>query len=163
MRDLDDIIGNDLLELPIRGKTYRIPPMGYQDGLRLKMAAEAPEGADGPSNEEMLRLPLGPVLDEMRADNVPEAWILRAALTATAEAMAGRKVAELTWENGPDPEALAAQVAAMTGGQATNRATRRAAASTTRKRASGTGTTTGREISQPKITSTGQRSSRRGR
>jgi len=127
-RDWDEVTA---LPLPIRGKTYRVPPMSAAAVLRYTVVREAiekyladlkdiPEGAEAPevppearlSDEELFEITLGPLLTEMRADGVPEAAIIRAALVVIADEREGRDVAEYLWEHGPSPEALAASMQA---------------------------------------------------
>jgi len=127
-RDWDEVTA---LPLPIRGKTYVVPPMSAAALLRHNVVREAiekyladvkdlPDGAEWPevpaagrmSDEEFFEITLGPVLAEMRADGVPEAAIIRASLVVLADAREGRDVAEYLWEHGPSPEGLAASMEA---------------------------------------------------
>ncbi|GAB3389146.1 hypothetical protein GCM10027568_10990 [Humibacter soli] len=117
------------LELPMRGKTYTIPPMTLEAGLRLRplLSGETPEDL---TDEEVVKLTLGATHREMVADGVPEAWIQRAILVAMAEFQSGRVAAELIWKTGGDPKAVQAEVRKTTN-RAQRRSKRTAAASTT--------------------------------
>lgn len=107
------------LELPIRGKLYRVPAMTLDAGLRLKpfLEGKIPEGI---TDEELARLTLGDTYDVMVADNVPAAAVQRAMLTALAEYESGRTAAEILWRTGGDPKAIESEVRKVT-----NRAQRR--------------------------------------
>lgn len=94
------------LALPIAGKTYTIPPVPYDVGLRLT-AGDA-ESIDAMSPDEFRRTFLGAALDQMAADNVPLVYVARAALTALADFQGGRTVAEAMWASGGSPKALEA-------------------------------------------------------
>ena len=158
--DWDDVAG---ISLPISGKTYAIRPLNRSQGLKLEVAEEAvADGApleDQMSNEDFQRLLLGPMLDEMRGDDVPDTAILRAALTAHAAHKYGIDVAEHMWKHGPSPEALAASMKAATEGSTISPATA-AGRSSTKKPASTSGTTSKR---QPARKSPGRRSATSGR
>jgi hypothetical protein len=121
VRDIYEILTDECLQLPIGGKTYRIRPLGYKDELRIKAATALQEKAikdgqplkaDPLSDEDFQRMTLGDVLAEMRDDNVPAFVILRASLTAHAYSTHGLTIAEMVWESGPSPEALAASMQA---------------------------------------------------
>jgi len=117
------------LELPIRGKTYRIPAMSLETGLRLKpfLSGQVPKGM---TDAKLAQLTLGDAYDEMTADSVPVDAINRAMLVALAEYQSGRAAAELIWKTGGDPKAVEAEVKRVT-----NRAQRRS------KSSAGAGTT----------------------
>lgn len=115
LKDWQDTEVASLLELPINGKTYRIPALGHLDEIAIREEQARIRdggGASQMSDDEFMRLVLGPVLDEMRADNVPDRAIVHAVTVAHTDAVAGRAAAEALWEHGPDPEALAAARAA---------------------------------------------------
>lgn len=143
MRDLADILDDDHLDLPIRGKTYRVEQLGYRDGLRIRLATEAVQAGDTAKalelmpNDEYEQVMLGDALAQMRADNLPHGWIIRAVMTAQAWSTAGREVAEAMWESGPSPEALAASMQAARDDSTTSPNTpRRARSSSTKQPAS---------------------------
>lgn len=146
-KDITTII--EPLRLPVAGKTYTVPPVGYHDGLRMQ-AALADGSDDQVSDEEFLEIFLGTALDELRKDNVAPQYILRAALTAHAEWSTGsRDVAEVMWETGGDPKDLEAWKQAQLRSRpqdrkrpASKRSTRTGAASTTPSPASSSGTST---------------------
>jgi hypothetical protein len=118
-RDFTEVAQPDFLAVPINGKTYVIRPVGALDGIKLELQfAPVPEGgepAPAMTNEELFQITLGPVLAEMRADNVPVEAIARAAMTALADHQEGRAAAEAWWESGGLPERLAAYMAAKIG------------------------------------------------
>lgn len=101
------------LAFPIAGKTYTVGPVGFREGIKLQrvLVGEDDSLDDAPA-EEAWRLVLGPVYDEMVADNVPIEALSRAGLAALADFRFGREAAERTWESGLDPKALEAAVAA---------------------------------------------------
>lgn len=97
---------NDLVEplvLPIGDREYTIPPVTIGNGVRYRLFLE---GKEEISDDEAFRLFLGPALDQMTADDVPETARLRAFFTAQADFLRGRKVAEMIWETGGDPKAV---------------------------------------------------------
>ena len=104
----------DPLVLPIRTKTYEIPPAAAGDIVRWrrfadKMAEARTTGVqladeDVILTEDYLRMFLGSALDEMRADGVHEGVIEHAAATSSTDTMAGRDAAERVW-NSIDPKA----------------------------------------------------------
>jgi hypothetical protein len=130
------------LELPINGKTYTIPPVMLDDGIRLTDGLD-PKSATVLTDDEFYRIVLGPAWDEMKADYVTPSAIYLAGLTALADWKTSRAAAEVLWAAGGDPKAMRAPA---------NRAQRRStskstgAAPTTPKVASGT-TTTSRKTS----------------
>lgn len=146
-RDLDEFFA-DFLELPIGGKTYRVPDVPAADGLwaqriveeirKAKRAGDADAGKLDDGDERLLyQRMLGPVFDEMMADGVGWSKVTHAGMTAFIWATNDREAAEKYWESGGDPEALGSA------GSTQNRASRRAsaaAARTTQKRASTSGT-----------------------
>jgi hypothetical protein len=117
-KDYSEIV--EPLVLPIHGKSYTIPPIGIKDGLAFDAILKA-DDESSMSDEEFRRVFLGAALDEMRADNVPGPAVTRAAMTALADYQRGRDVAEVMWETGGDPRALAEREKAQT----PNRAARR--------------------------------------
>lgn len=153
MRDLDEVL--DLtLELPIRGKTYRVAPPDADTGNqllnRLAFGIAADAGID--LGEEQRRavevsddaMPdfgrqcLGPTLDEMVADKVPWPQVEFAITTAFYAWTVGKPFAEHYWESGGKPARPADQ---RPGEPTTATPTRTAAASTTPSSASASGTT----------------------
>lgn len=118
------------LELPIRGKLYKIPPMSFDTGLRLKpfLSGEIPEGI---TDEELAELTLGAAYKEMVDDGVPTPAINRAMLVALAEYQSGRAAAELIWKTGGDPKAVESEVKRLTN-RAQRRSKRTVAADTTK-------------------------------
>lgn len=104
---------DDELELPIKGKVYRVPPVDALVGLRLqrllllaRLSAQgvelSPEDAaelelDDNSQAELYKQLLGPVYDEMLADGVSYPHLERAGNTAVAFFVGGMEAAEAAW------------------------------------------------------------------
>ena len=144
--DLTELV--EPLELPIRGKTYRLPAVSYEDGLRLKSLLD---GEPDPSltDADVNRILLGDVRDEMEKDGVQAEWIGRVLLTALADYKSGRFSAEVMWRTGGDPKELDLLVKAVTPNRAARRASKRlpstGEASTTKRPASTSSTKTSRK------------------
>lgn len=104
MSDFSDF--NDLydpLVLPINGKSYTIPPVSFEAGVRINGIVD---GTDSLGDEEFFRLILGDVFDTMLTDKAPLAAISRAGQTALADFKYGRAMAEIMWKTGGDPKAV---------------------------------------------------------
>ncbi|GAA4684501.1 DUF7426 family protein [Streptomyces youssoufiensis] len=139
---------DDALELPIQGKTYRIPSPPAEDGLkvqqittlasRLVAGGEAVDTTllDDEEEVDLLRLCLGPVYDELCAAGVSWSWVRHAGLTAMFWIVSDIDTAQRYWETAGDPSRAApnreARRAAAKSGSA--------AASTTPRRGSTSGT-----------------------
>lgn len=93
------------LTLTVKGKQYAIEPLTFEQGLSLAARLD-PTASDRLTGEEFYRFFLGATFDALRADRVPEVYIVRAALTALADYQGGRDVAETMWRTGGDPKAL---------------------------------------------------------
>lgn len=134
------------LRLPINGKTYTIPPLTIAQGITLTEHLD-PESTAAPMNDaEFTRFMLGDALDEMIADGVPDDARKRAVFTALADHQRDRSAAELMWETGGDPKAIQeAVLRAQPQDHKPAATTRPAAARTTKRPASGTGTKTSRK------------------
>lgn len=143
-RDLSEVLDGGL-SLPYKGKSYTVPPVDAETGLRLQrlaeVAAQAAKAAetgepldtvalDDDAEVDLYRDALGTAYDEMLADRVPWPMLKLAGVTAWLDAAVSREAAEAYWNAAGDPEALAG-----------NRETRRAAARSTRRPASARGTT----------------------
>jgi hypothetical protein len=167
-KDLGDLLDAGL-SLPYQGKTYLVPPVDAETGLRFQrlaeVAAQAAQAAeagqvfeaellDDAGEVDLYRDALGPAYDAMIADRVPWPMLKVAAVTAWLDAAVSREAAEAYWNaaGAPDPEALAG-----------NRASRRAAARSTRPRASASGTTRTRKAAATEKGARGRRSSSAGR
>jgi len=126
------------LVFPIGGKKYTLPPLGIEEGLLL---AGIISGRDKrfakKSTDELWKLVLGPLWDEMVRDGVPMGAVTRVALAAVAENVYGRETAIKAWETGADPEALAAYLSKEA---ASTPSTRTGGAKKTPSRASTSGT-----------------------
>ncbi|MFE7017555.1 hypothetical protein ACFVAQ_45050 [Streptomyces sp. NPDC057651] len=138
---VDELLA-DGLELPLGGKTYRVPAPSAEIGLRttaiMQAAAVAADG--GQADEQVLadaaerdlyRDVLGSAHDEMVANGVQWTALKHAAITAMVWIVQSKEAAERYWNSGGDPSRLAP-----------NRAARRSsdAASSTRSRGSTSGT-----------------------
>lgn len=154
------------LALPIRGTTYTVPPVDAETGLRLQrlaevaakvaQAAESGDPLDGVALDDageidLYRDALGAAYDEMIADRVPWPALKVAGVTAWLDAAVSREAAEAYWNAAGDPELLAG-----------NRETRRAAARSTRRPASASGTTRARKGTAKATGTRGRRSSTTG-
>lgn len=109
------------LDLPIRGKVYRIPSADAETGIfcqrALELGAAALRGDDiSESDLAGLRLDdeqerdfnrrlLGDAYDEMVSDGVPWEFIKHAAQTVFAWTVQDRSAAEKVWKSGGRPEA----------------------------------------------------------
>jgi hypothetical protein len=131
-RDLTDILGP--ITLPVRGKTYTLPEISLEDGLRMHAAAA--NNAALPLSD-LIRIILGDVQQEMLDDHVPLSTIDRALWTGVADFQNGRETAEQVWEHGVPKEVLATLLAPLTEALTTQPG----AANTTKSPASGNGTT----------------------
>lgn len=162
-RDLSEVLDAGL-SLPIGGKTYLVPPVDAETGLRLQRLAELAAQAakavqtgegleeivvDDDQEVDLYRDALGPAYEQMVADRVPWPALKIAGVTAWLDAAVDRQTAEAYWNAAGDPERLAG-----------NRTTRRAAARSTRRPASGNGTTRTRTA---KTGTPGRKSSSAGR
>ncbi|WP_336214381.1 DUF7426 family protein [Nonomuraea sp. LPB2021202275-12-8] len=116
-KDLDDFF-SDGLELPVGGKTYRIPAPSAETGLFCQRLAEAgvaaAQGKDVPEVElddvrelELYQRVLGPVYAELIADGVSWPKLKHVAITAFMWVAGNEQAAEAYWEQGPSPEAQA--------------------------------------------------------
>lgn len=152
------------LRLPIGGKTYVIPPISATDGLwaqaLLNTAVAASAGAkvnvdatllDDDDERGLYARMLGPVYDELLADNQDWPTVQRVGVTAYLFFTVGEEPAVKYWEEGPGNV------------QAPNRATKRAAARSTRSRGSASGTTTPASKPTAAKRTPGAKSSRTGR
>lgn len=101
------------LTFPIAGKNYVTPPLGFTDGILLQriIAGEDDSLTDAPA-EDGWKLILGSAFDEMVADKVPMEAVARAGFAAMTDFQFGREQAEMVWESGIDPKALAASIRA---------------------------------------------------
>lgn len=150
--DLSEIL-DPTLRLPIRGKTYVIPPVSAAVGLRLqalravitrqKLTGSERESLRLGDNEELdlVRDCLGTAYGEMVADDVPWEHVKHAGMTAYIRWTTGEAAAETFWRS-PLGEALGAP---SSGRPKTPRTT--GAASTTKAPASGSGTRSRRKSS----------------
>lgn len=128
------------LELPYEGKSYRIPPVAADDGIRFALAADGKEGFEPISDDETFTMFLGEAHAEMLADRVPQAFIQRCLDTAMADHLAGRLVAQIMWETGGDPKAVKKYVTQNAPNRATRRSQSTGAATSTKRAASSSGT-----------------------
>lgn len=131
-KPLEEIEGP--IELTLRGKTYTLPVIMWEDGVRLQQLI-----ADGNGNYgEIVKVLLGPILPELAADGASSQLIDRVSAVALAEWRYGREAAERTWE---DPKALVDLNQAIQAAALAAMGTPSAEAATTRPPARGNGTT----------------------
>lgn len=136
-----------LLVLPIDETTnITLPKVSAENGFRLNGIIDGKDEAFlDEGSEELFKLVLGPLFDELVADpRIDAELIARISYTALADFRFGRTFAEATWETGGDPKALPAWLASRAPNRAAKRSTARAAAPTTKRPASTTGTRTSR-------------------
>jgi hypothetical protein len=140
LKDFNEVI--DRLILPINGKEYEIPLITVEGRARWEQeqARKDGDGVEPLSDDEFEHIFAGDVIDQMRADNVPDFSIQRALQTAFMYAIAGVDSAEIMWETGGSPKAIEALVQARLPNRASRRSKSTAAATTTRRPASGSGT-----------------------
>jgi hypothetical protein len=86
------------IELTLRGKTYTLPTIMWDHGVRLQQRI-----SEGMTMLELQAELLGPVLDQLKADGATAALIDRVANVAYADWRLGRDAAEQAWA---DPKAL---------------------------------------------------------
>lgn len=134
------------IRLPVQGKVYEVPPIGAKLGLLLARALEGDKKAVAEigRGDSFWGKMLGPVYQQMVADDVPMEVIGRAGFAVMADFQYDREAAERVWESGLDPEARAALMAAMQTGQVPTMGSLRspstAAANRTQRRANSSGT-----------------------
>lgn len=111
LRPYEEIIGP--LEFPYNGKVYSLPHVPFDASTKLTAILSGKDKTFAKKPViELWKLALGPLYDEMVADNVPLALVARAGLTAVTDWKQGREVAEIAWETGGNPAAIEAYVAA---------------------------------------------------
>lgn len=144
---LDELF-DDALELPIKGKVYRVPSPSGEDGLKVQRITSVAvqllaggkdintEVLDDDEERSLHQMCLGPVYEELLADGVGWAWLRHAGLTAMIWIANGQDAAAKYWAAAGDPSRLApnreARRAAKKSGSA--------AAKSTPKRGSTSGT-----------------------
>lgn len=151
---LDDLFDSSL-ELPIQGKTYKVPSPSGEDGLRIQrittVAVQAVIGGAPPDVEaldddqelDLLKMCLGPVYRELLNDGIDWSWIRHAGLTAMFWITSGVDDALTYWKAAGDPSRLAPnrearrQQAKKTGSAAGDKTQRRGSSSTTNARKGG--------------------------
>lgn len=155
-----DQIKQEPLALPIRGKTYVIPEVTADVGLKLAVLrdesfkAAAGEDVDetklrdldDDSEQDLYNQCLGTAYQEMVDDGVPYGALKLAGITAYIDFAMGREAAETVWATGGrDPKA---ETPKSSGQPPTETPTRSAAGSTTKQPASRTGTSS-RKVKSP--------------
>lgn len=130
------------LAFPIGGKVYTVPPIGMRDGIRLQRAISGQDDSlkDAPP-EELWKLVMGDVWQQMLDDDVPVEAAGRAGAAALTDFQFGREAAEKVWEHGLSPEWMAALGSASQSGEDSQGSSSTGEASATRSRASSSGTT----------------------
>ncbi|KJK50271.1 hypothetical protein UK23_11405 [Lentzea aerocolonigenes] len=161
--DLSEVLDADL-SLPYKGKTYVVPPVDAETGLRFQrlaaVAAQAAKAAesgeafnpddialDDDQEADLFERALGPVYDEMLADRVPWPVLKVAGMTAWLDAAFNRETAEAYWNAAGSPNQTAG-----------NRTTRRAADRSTRRQGSASGTTRTRSTTTKATATRGRKS-----
>lgn len=135
--DLDELV--EPLALPIRGKTYVLPKVQLEDGIRLRSVLDgAPD--ESLTDAVVEGILLGPVAAELGADGVSDEWKTRVYMTALANFRHGRAQAEIMWKTGGDPKAVTALVESMAPNRAARRSKPTGEAGTTKQQASTSGT-----------------------
>lgn len=166
-KDLNELVGDITLPLPIGGKIYQIPDadgetfLWAQAQVRIMQAAvTAPPGEEVPGaqlddDEEIDffdRILSAPIYAEMLADGIGATKLKRIAATVLMWIVADEDTALIVWESGDSPEAAAAALKAK--GTPGNRASRRASAAAARttptpKRGSGSKVSTSTPRKRP--------------
>lgn len=148
-RPLEEVLGP--ITLTIKGKDYTLPVVSMEDGLRLHTVLA---GDDKDAKwTDLFDILLGDVKAQLDADNVGAIATDRVFFTALADFKEGRDSAEEVWEHGIPKEWVAVLTKAVEQAQKTLPVV----ASTTKRPASGNGTTS---VTKPKATrSRGQKSS----
>lgn len=100
LRPLEDIIGP--LVVPVRGKEYALPAVSVADGAKIHASRSSGAALE---YQELYRIILGDVHEQMIADHVPGDVVDRVFLAAYTDFTSGRESAEEVWENGI-PKAL---------------------------------------------------------
>lgn len=131
-----EAFASEPLAFPVGGKLYTLAPIGIRAGMRLAgIVAGRDKSIENEPAEELWKIVLGDVWDQMLEDDCPAEAVARAGMAALADHQYGRAVAEAMWESGDSPEALAARVAASKSTRSTG------GANATRSRASTKATT----------------------
>ena len=153
-KDLNEVF-DARLALPVNGKTYYIPEPDAELGLWCKAMATAGYNIsagitpaddslpnlqlDDDEEDAMYRRLLGPVYDELLADGVGPVRLHFIGATAFIWVALGPDVAEAYWGSGGDPKVSAAGM--NRAGRRAAKSTPTAAASTTKRAGSTSGTT----------------------
>ncbi|GAB3081053.1 hypothetical protein GCM10027053_52020 [Intrasporangium mesophilum] len=110
MKSWEDV-APEPLAFPINGKVYTVPELPYDAMLTIqKVKAGEYTVLEELAPEQTWRLIMGDAWDEMVDDNVPAEAIGRAGLATLVYFEQGREAAEVVWENGIDPKALATAI-----------------------------------------------------
>ena len=161
---------DDVLELPIQGKTYVVEAVDGETGLWAQRIVETVQAARQAGDVDAGRLSdgderilcermLGSALREMLDDGVKWPRISHAGMTVFFWTTMDRETAEKYWKSGGNPEA--ARSAASTPQRGSRRASE-GAANTTRKQGSGSGTKASPTKARPTRGSAGRTSSASG-
>ncbi|MEU5838773.1 hypothetical protein ABZ820_34630 [Streptomyces diacarni] len=144
-----DELFDEALELPVKGRVYRVPSPSAEDGLRVQrmagVAAQVAAGAEPSESDtkvfsddderDLYAMCLGPAYDDMVADGVDWAWIKHAGLTAMMWITADLETAQHYWAAAGDPSQAAPNREARRAGRASS-----GTATSTRRRGSTSGT-----------------------
>lgn len=154
--DWEDTALGKPYEVTIGGKSYALPVLGWLDEIKIQEdVTKVIAGNESEITEEdFLVMLLGDQLKAMRDNNAPPAAIIHASRCARVYATRGREAADEMWRDGPRPELVAAERAAVN--LITSQSTA-VAGSSTRRQANTSGTRSTRKTASK---STGQTSSR---
>lgn len=156
------------IQFPVGGKVYTVPPISAKLGILLASALNGDAHATktlGQGQSLWAKL-LGPVYNEMLADDVPIEVVGRAGFAVLCDFQYDREAAERVWETNIDPEARAAMAAAIRDPKmatASLRSLSTAAASRTPSPASSSGTSSRTPARKRANRSAGKSSSTSGR
>ena len=95
-KDLDTFFDPDL-QLPIKGRKYRIPAPLWEEAKRLREVVGAEGIPPVEQIDEAIKV-LGPAFDDMVEDNIPWPMILHAGRTAICHYGFNPDMAEIHWQ-----------------------------------------------------------------
>lgn len=159
-----DEFAEEPIRLPVKGKTYTVPPISAPLGILMARALSGDTDAitELGQGQSLWAKLLGSVYDEMLSDCVPMEVVGRAGFAVLTDFQYDREAAERVWETNIDPEARAAMAAAIRDPEtamASLQSLSTARASKTPSRANSSGTTSRKAPSRSKASrSPGKRS-----
>lgn len=96
-RELDAHFGN-ALELPVRGKIYRVEDVDAETGLWAQRLWKSGADLDTEEEQAAYQRVLGSTWGDLEADGVGWQWINHVGVTALAWIAGGETLAEAIWE-----------------------------------------------------------------